>query len=296
MDDRAIEVRELSKRYGAVTAVDELSFTVPHGSVTGFLGPNGAGKTTTMRCLLGLARPTSGDALVAGRRYGALPEPIRTVGAALEVTGFHPGRTARQHLRVTAIAAGLDPHRADELLAGTGMTEHAGRRVGGFSSGMRQRLALATALLGDPKVLVLDEPANGLDPAGVAWLRGALRGFADRGGAVLISSHVLAEVQAVADRVVVIGRGRLVAEGSLDVLTAAAGVVVRTPHPDLLVDALRGRGATVTFAEDGSLVVSGLAIELVGEVAAVSGAVLHELRDRTTTLEEAFLDLTGEAT
>lgn len=292
MSDVAIEIRSLSKRFRAVTAVDDLSFSVPYGSVTGFLGPNGAGKTTTMRCLLGLAAPSAGDAVLAGSTYRDLADPLRVVGAALEVTGFHPGRTARQHLRVMALAAGLVPGRVDEVLAATAMTEYADRRVGGFSSGMRQRLALSAALLGDPRILVLDEPANGLDPAGIAWLRGALRTFADRGGSVLVSSHVLAEVQAVADRVVVIGAGRLVREGAIDVLTTPAGVLVRSPDAVGLAEALRQEGAVVDRGSDGELTVTGVTPERVGELAARGGIVLHELRVRTTNLEEAFLALT----
>jgi len=294
-DAPGIEIRGLSKLFGPVTAVDDLSFSVPIGSVTGFLGPNGAGKTTTMRCLLGLARPSAGQALLTGSRYEDLRDPLRIVGAALEVTGFHPGRTARRHLQVIAVAAGIDAARTDAVLAATAMTEYADRRVGGFSSGMRQRLALSAALLGEPKVLVLDEPANGLDPAGMAWLRGALRTFADRGGAVLISSHVLGEIQAVADRVVVIGRGRLVTEGPTDVLTASVGVSVRSPSADVLAEALRADGATVAVEAD-SLTVTGTSIERVGEIAARAGVVLHELRARTTTLEEAFLELTEGGT
>jgi ABC-2 type transport system ATP-binding protein len=290
----AIEVASLSKRFGAVTAVDGLSFSVPRGSVTGFLGPNGAGKTTTMRCLLGLARPSGGEARLAGSRYRDLPDPLRVVGAALEVTGFHPGRTAREHLRVSALGAGLDRARVETVLAATAMSEYGDRRVGGFSSGMRQRLALSTALLGDPSILVLDEPANGLDPAGIAWLRGALRTFADRGGAVLISSHVLAEVQAVADRVVVIGAGRLITEGSIDVLTSSVGVLVRSPDAARLADALRRVGAAVDAGSDGALTVTGIAVERVGEVAARDGIVLHELRPRTLSLEDAFLSLTQD--
>lgn len=288
----AIEILGLSKRFGPVTAVDDLSFSVPIGSVTGFLGPNGAGKTTTMRCLLGLARPSAGQALLTGSRYADLRDPLRVVGAALEVTGFHPGRSARRHLQVTAVAAGIDPVRIDAALAATAMTEYADRRVGGFSSGMRQRLALSAALLGEPEVLVLDEPANGLDPAGMAWLRGSLRTFADRGGAVLISSHVLGEIQAVADRVVVIGRGRLVTEGPTGVLTASVGVSVRSPRADVLAEALRADGGTVVVVEADTLTVTGTSIERVGEIAARAGVVLHELRARTTTLEEAFLELT----
>jgi ABC-2 type transport system ATP-binding protein len=292
MPDTAIEIRSLSKRFGAVTAVDDLSFSVPFGSVTGFLGPNGAGKTTTMRCLLGLAAPSAGDAVLAGSVYRDLADPLRVVGAALEVTGFHPGRTARQHLRVVALAAGLEPGRVDAVLAATAMSEYADRRVGGFSSGMRQRLALSAALLGDPRILVLDEPANGLDPAGIAWLRGALRTFADRGGSVLISSHLLAEIQTVADRVVVIGAGRLVREGAIDVLATTAGVFVRSPDAVGLADVLRGEGAVVDRDGDDVLTVTGVTLERVGELAARGGIVLHELRARTTNLEEAFLALT----
>jgi ABC-2 type transport system ATP-binding protein len=291
----AIEVEALTKRFGAVTAVDGLSFEVPSGSVTGFLGPNGAGKTTTMRVVLGLARPTAGTTRIFGRPYARLTDPMTQVGAALEVTGFHPGRSARNHLGIVTLEAGLAPDRIDEVLARTGMHEYAGRRVGGFSAGMRQRLALATALLGEPTVLVLDEPSNGLDPAGVAWLRGFLRSFADGGGAVLISSHILAEVAEVADRVVVVDRGRLVTQGPVAAITgsAAVGVVVRTPDGDRLAGALRQEGASVDPEADGVLLVSGLPIERVGELALASGVVLHELREQVTTLEEAFLSLTG---
>jgi len=292
----ALEVRELVKRFGSVTAVDRLSFAVPRGCVTGFLGPNGAGKTTTMRVLLGLARPSEGASSVLGVPYEKLERPVERVGAALEVTGFHPGRTARNHLRIAALQGRVDAGRVDAVLAATGLGEYADRRVGGSSSGMRQRLALATAMLGEPEVLVLDEPANGLDPAGVAWLRQFLRAFAARGGSVLISSHILAEVAEVADRVVVIDRGALVTEGSVDVITAAGGeaVVVRSPEPGRLRAVLEGAGAVVRDDEEGALLVTGLPIERVGEVAAAEGLVLHELRRRTSSLEDAFLRLTGE--
>ncbi len=289
----AIEVDALTKRFGDVVAVDALTFSVPRGSVTGFLGPNGAGKTTTMRVLLGLARSSSGASRILGAPYERLDRPMTRVGAALEVTGFHPGRTARHHLAIVGLEADLPAGRVDAALATTGMTEYADRRVGGFSSGMRQRLALAAALLGDPQVLILDEPANGLDPAGVAWLRGFLRSFAAAGGSVLISSHILAEVAEVADRVVVINRGSLVTEGPVSVLTGSgAGVVVaRTPDPSRLADALRREGASVEEG-DGTLTIAGIAIERVGELALSSGTVLHELRPRAVTLEEAFLSLT----
>ena len=257
MNDRpALEIRSLTKRYGDTVAVQDLSFAVPHGSVTGFLGPNGAGKTTTMRVLLGLAAPTQGEAFVLGSPYVALERPLGRVGASLELTGFHPGRTARNHLRVVAIQGGLGTGGIDRVLEATGMTTFASRRVGKFSLGMKQRLALSAALLGEPEVLVLDEPANGLDPAGVAWLRSFLRGFASDGGAVLISSHILAEVAEVADRVVVIDHGRMVHEGPTGGLTAEGSVViVRSPDAARLRSALEAEGATVTDAE-GALEVS----------------------------------------
>ena len=293
----AIEVRNLAKRYGAVTAVDDVTFSVPMGRVAGFLGPNGAGKTTTMRIVLGLARADGGEAFVLGRRYRSLDEPARSVGAALEITGFHPGRTARNHLRVAATQAGLpDPlPTARTALARVGLDEAGDRRVGGFSSGMRQRLALASALVGDPSVLVLDEPSNGLDPAGVAWLRGFLRHFASQGGAVLISSHLLAEVAQTVDDLVVIDRGRLIASGPVEEIVGALGaaVVVRTPDAERFRATLEGRGADVTVADDGCLTVGGMAVEAVGELAAAEGVVLHELRRSGATLEEAFLRLTA---
>jgi ABC-2 type transport system ATP-binding protein len=292
----AISIRELTKRYGGRLAVDRLSFEVPLGTVTGFLGPNGAGKTTTMRVLLGLASATSGEAYILGGPYERLDAPLRRVGAALEITGFHPGRTAREHLRVVCLQGGLDEGRADAVLSLTGMQDYARSKVRGFSFGMRQRLALAAALLGQPQILVLDEPANGLDPAGVAWLRAFLRRFADGGGAVLISSHILSEVGEVADRVVVIDRGALVTQGSISELTTAAGeaVIVRSPDLERLRPALERAGGSVASEPDGSVAVRNLAIEEVGRVAADEGATLHELRRRTSTLEDAFLALTGE--
>jgi ABC-2 type transport system ATP-binding protein len=214
-----IEVRGLTKRFGPVLAVDRLSFAVEPGEVVGFLGPNGAGKTTTLRMLLGLVRPDAGTATISGRAYPDLPEPLHQVGAVLEASGFHPGRTARNHLRVQALAGQADPSRIDDVLELTGLTEAAGRRVGGFSLGMRQRLGLATALLTDPELLILDEPANGLDPEGVRWLRDLLRGMAAEGATVLVSSHILAEVAHTVDSVVILDRGRLVAQSSLADLT-----------------------------------------------------------------------------
>jgi ABC-2 type transport system ATP-binding protein len=215
-----IRIQGLVKRYGPVTAVDGLSFEVRAGTVTGFLGPNGAGKTTTLRMLLGLVAPDSGTATINGYPYRELPEPLHQVGAVLEAASFHPGRTARAHLRIQALAADVDASRIEDVLDLVGLTDAAGRRIGGFSLGMRQRLGLATALLADPEVLILDEPANGLDPEGIRWLRGLLRGFAAEGGTVLVSSHMLAEVAQTIDSVVIIDHGRLVAQGPVTELTA----------------------------------------------------------------------------
>ncbi len=215
-----IRTQQLVKRFGPVTAVDHLSFDVLPGTVTGFLGPNGAGKTTTLRMLLGLVTPDAGTATINGTAYRDLPEPLHEVGAVLEASSFHPGRTARAHLRIQAMAANADPSRADDILDVVGLAGAAGRRIGGFSLGMRQRLAIATALLADPEVLILDEPTNGLDPEGVRWLRGLLRGFAEEGGTVLVSSHLLAEVAQTVDQVVILDRGRLVAQGPVAALTA----------------------------------------------------------------------------
>ena len=291
----AIQVRALSKRFGVVNAVDHLTFDVPVGSVTGFLGPNGAGKTTTLRMVLGLAVPSDGEARVLGVRYGQLGQPLAHVGAALETTGFHPGRTARAHLRIACLQGGLDPARVDAVLSLSGMTQFADMKVRGYSLGMKQRLAFAAALLGEPRVLVLDEPANGLDPAGVAWLRGFLRRFADGGGAVLVSSHLLSEIAEVADRVVVIDRGALIAEDTVARLVGAGGetVVVRSPDLDRLRAALQAAGGVVGDRADGALGVRQLPIERVGELASAEGIALHELRLETATLEEAFLALTG---
>jgi ABC-2 type transport system ATP-binding protein len=290
----AISVQGLTKRFGDVLAVDRLDFDVAPGTVTGFLGPNGAGKTTTLRMLLGLVAPTSGTATIDGRPYRELADPVRRVGAVLEASGFHPGRSARDHLRVLATAAGPAP-RVDEVLEQTGLAAAARRRVGGFSLGMRQRLGLAAALLGDPDVLVLDEPANGLDPEGVHWLRGLVRGLADQGRTVLVSSHLLAEVAQTVDQVVIIDRGRLVAQSTLAALTAGADrtVRVRTAQPEALRDLLVARGATVTLDATDQLLVGGATAEQVGQAAAAGGVVLHEMRFERSNLEDVFLELTG---
>jgi ABC-2 type transport system ATP-binding protein len=288
-----IDVTGLTKWFGPVTALDGLTFAVRPGVVTGFLGPNGAGKTTTLRCLLGLVTPDSGAATIDGRPYGSLAQPLRTVGAALESSSFHPGRSARAHLQVMALAAGIDPARCEELLGLVGLGELADRRVGGYSLGMRQRLALAQALLGDPPVLLLDEPANGLDPAGIAWLRGFLRTLAGEGRTVLVSSHVLAEVQQTVDDVVVIARGRLVRQGALsEIEGAGAAVLVRTPDPERLRSALASY--QVEQAGDGRLRVHGATTDVVGHVAYEHRVELHELSVEAGDLERLFLDMTSE--
>ena len=293
-----IEVHGLTKRYGSTTAVDGLSFTIRRGAITGFLGPNGAGKSTTLRALLGLVHPTAGDARVEGAPYAKLHDPLGTVGAVLESESFHPGRSGRNHLRVQAAAAGLPAERVDEVLATVELTDAARRRVGGYSLGMRQRLSVAGALLGKPRLLVLDEPANGLDPEGIRWLRTFLRTFAADGGTVLISSHVLPEVAQIVDEVVIIHRGRLVAQEPLEALTArsaAGAVVVKSPEAARLHEALSRAGLEVVPVGDTELRVAGAA-ERVGEVAAAEGIVLHELRTEGASLEEVFLELTGGET
>ena len=296
MSAAAIEAVGLTKRYKSVTAVDDLSFRVREGAVTGFLGPNGAGKTTTLRMVLGLARPSEGTATIQGRRYVELDEPARTVGANLEVAGAHPGRSGRNHLRALAAMAGLPGSRVDEVLRLVELEGAADRRAGKYSLGMRQRLGLAATLLGDPQVLVLDEPANGLDPQGIRWLRDFLRAMAAQGRTVLVSSHVLAEVAQTVDDVVVIHRGRLVQQGPVESLTAAgAGVLVRTPRSVALRAALEREGHALTEAPDGALVVEGVAAAQVGDIAFAAGVPLHELAPRSTSLEEAFLALTTDA-
>jgi ABC-2 type transport system ATP-binding protein len=291
----AITIDGLTKRFGEVVAVDDLSFAVDQGTVVGFLGPNGAGKTTTLRMLLGLVTPTWGSARIDGKPYRELPDPIRHVGAVLEAASFHPGRSARNHLRVVATAAGLPLARADEVLAQVGLAEAAGRRVGGFSLGMRQRLSLATALLGDPQVLILDEPANGLDPEGVHWLRGFLRQLADRGRTVLVSSHVLAEVAQTVDQVVIIARGRLITQSTLAALTARTDqlVRVRTPQAETLQPLLAAQGIQVQLDGADQLVAVGTTTETVGKAAAAAGIVIYEMRAQRSNLEDVFLQLTN---
>jgi ABC-2 type transport system ATP-binding protein len=291
-----ISVDSLTKRYRETVAVDGLSFEVRSGSVLGFLGPNGAGKTTTLRILLGLAEPSSGSATIDGHAYRSLPDPMGEVGAVLDSSGFHPGRRGRNHLRVLARAAGLPASRADEALRMVGLEREGRRRVKTYSLGMKQRLNLAAALLGDPQTLVLDEPANGLDPQGIRWLRDFLRSMASEGRTVLVSSHVLAEVAQTVDDVVVIHRGRLVHQGPVHTLTAAgAGVLVRTPRPAELRAALEREGIGAVEIPDGTLVVEGGDAARIGDLAFAAGVPLHELSLRSTSLEEAFLALTSDA-
>jgi ABC-2 type transport system ATP-binding protein len=289
-----IDVRALTKTYGDQRAVDGLTFTAPAGRVTGFLGPNGAGKTTTFRCLLGLAEPTSGVALIDGGPYRELPAPRRRVGAVLESTGFHPGRTGRNHLRVIVRAAGLDAARIDPLLELVGLATAADRRVGGYSLGMRQRLGLAAALVGDPDVIVLDEPANGLDPEGVSWVRRLLRIWADEGRTVLVSSHLLAELAQVVDRVVIIRDGTLVAETDIAELDASR-VTVRVDRVDPLLAALRAAGVDHEVLRDGAVSITGREPAEIGAVAARAGVTVTELarRNAAETLEAMFLAATG---
>ena len=290
-----IEVAGLTKRFGRTVAVDDLSFRCERGAVTGFLGPNGAGKTTTLRALLGLVRPDAGTATIDGEPYARLHDPVRRVGAVLETSAFHPGRSGRNHLRVLATAARLPPTRVDEVLALVELAGDARRRVKGYSLGMRQRLALAGALLGEPEVLVLDEPANGLDPQGIRWLRDLLRSAAAEGRTVLVSSHVLAEVAQLADEVVIVDRGRFVTQSSVAEVTSGSSgrTRVRSPDAERLRELLAGEGMSVEARERGVLEVRGAPAERVGEVAAAHGVVLHELVGETATLEEAFLGLVG---
>jgi ABC-2 type transport system ATP-binding protein len=292
-----VEVESLTKRFGEVGAVTDLSFELDAGTITGFLGPNGAGKTTTLRMILGLVAPTSGRALVFDRPYAQLPSAALRIGAVLEATDFHPGRTGRDHLRMLGQAVDVPDSRADEVLRLVELGDAARRRVKGYSLGMRQRLGLAAALLGDPELLILDEPANGLDPEGVRWLRDFLRHLAAEGRTVLISSHVLAEVAQTVDRVLIINHGRLVLSSPLAELTAGAGgaVRVRSGDPHRLAKALHEEALQVTTGTDHALLVGGASSERVGEIAFAAGIPLHELVNDAGLLEDIFLELTSEA-
>jgi ABC-2 type transport system ATP-binding protein len=288
---QTISFQQLTKRYGAVQALDGLSADVLPGRITAFLGANGSGKTTSMRLLLGLCEPTSGAATIGGRAYRSLPHPTRTVGAVLD-QGFHPNRVARSHLRIVAAQAGVARSRADTVLEVVGLTAAAGRRVGGFSLGMRQRLALASALVGEPNILVLDEPFNGLDPDGIRFTRDFLRRFADDGGTVFLSSHLLAEVAHHADDALIISHGRLVSVGPIaQLVPTGTAVVLTTPDADLLAVALSHRGATVTRRGPDDLAVTGMDRELVGRTALDVGAVLVDMRSEGDDLESIFSTL-----
>jgi len=294
MTGAVIEIQSLTKRFGGTTAVDDLSFRVEPGVVTGFLGPNGAGKTTTLRSLLGLVKPTSGSATFDGHAYAELPDPLRTVGTALEASSFHPGRSGRDHLRVAAAAAGIPDSRVDEVLEWVGLGTAGGRRAGGYSLGMRQRLGLAFALLGDPGALVLDEPINGLDPEGIRWIRGFLRSLAAEGRTVLVSSHLLSEVQQTVDRVVIISHGKLAYQGTLDGLETGIGRVhVDAADREGLARALGAAGAQVELVADG-LHVSGFEATAIGELALAAAIPLRLLVPEREGLEDVFLGLVGE--
>ncbi|MCZ7436946.1 ATP-binding cassette domain-containing protein [Micromonospora sp. WMMC241] len=293
-----IEANDLSKRYGDKLAVDALTFTVRPGVVTGFLGPNGAGKSTTMRMIIGLDAPTSGSVRVNGRRYAEHRDPLRQVGALLEAKAVHTGRSARNHLLAVAATHGIGRRRVDEVIDLVGLREVAGRRAGGFSLGMGQRLGIAAALLGDPAVVMLDEPVNGLDPDGIRWIRGLLRGLAAEGRTVFVSSHLMSEMAQTAEHLVVVGRGRLIADVPLAEFTRRASrntVRVRSPQATALRDLLAGPDVTITGVEAGVLEVVGLRPDTIGDRAAAAGLALHELTATETSLEEAFMTMTRDA-
>jgi ABC-2 type transport system ATP-binding protein len=304
-----IEVRDLTKRFGDKVAVDHLSFTVEPGRVTGFLGPNGAGKSTTMRLILGLDHPNGGSATINGVPYARLPRPLTTVGALLEARSIHTGRSARNHLLFLAQTQGLPASRVDSVLELVGLRDVAGKRAGGFSLGMGQRLGVAAAMLGDPQVLLLDEPVNGLDPEGVLWIRNLMKHLASEGRTILVSSHLMNEMAVTADHLIVIGRGRLLAaEATDEVIARGSGqsVRVRTPDPDRLTELITAEGGSAVPVANGNgggqaagsaavLTVTGLPAARIGELAASSGVVLHELTPQLATLEDAFLELTADS-
>ena len=293
-----IEASGLSKRYGTTLAVDDLSFTVPPGQVTGFLGPNGAGKSTTMRLILGLDAPSSGSVTVGGRPYAAFRRPLFEVGAMLEAKAFHGGRSARNHLLCLALSNGISAARVEQVLDLVGLRSAARKRAGGFSLGMGQRLGIAAALLGDPPVLMLDEPVNGLDPEGILWIRNLLRSLAAEGRTVLLSSHLMSEMSLTADRLIIIGRGRLIAQTTMkDFLTGGAGnfVRVRSPQSRALGALLEARGVTVTRQPGNTLRITGATSDAVGEIARANGLTLQELSEHQTSLEDRYIELTSDS-
>ncbi|GAA1754454.1 ABC transporter ATP-binding protein [Streptomonospora arabica] len=294
----AIEVQGLTKRYGPETVVDDLSFTVEPGRVTGFLGPNGAGKSTTIKMILGLAAPTRGSVTIGGRRYDELPAPMTEVGALLDAGAVHGSRKAYDHLLALAVSNGLPRHRVDEVLTRTGLEKVAGKLAGGFSLGMRQRLGIAGTLLGDPRVLIFDEPVNGLDAEGIRWVRDFMRSLAREGRAVLVSSHLMSEMAQTADHLVVIGQGRLIADTGISEFMRAGGdgtVLVRTPDPGSFTRQLAAAGATVREGLESALVVSGMTSEEIGKLAAYQGVALSELTPQRASLEETFMELTKDS-
>jgi ABC-2 type transport system ATP-binding protein len=296
--DAAIEVRDLTKRYGKTVAVDDLSFAVRRGLVTGFVGPNGAGKSTTMRVILGLDRPDTGEARVNGKRYRDLARPLREVGALLDASSTHPGRRARDHLLWLAHSNRLPRRRVDEVLELVGLADVARRRAGGFSLGMSQRLGIGAALLGDPPVLLFDEPINGLDPEGIRWMRTFLKSLASEGRAVLVSSHLMSELEDTADHLVVIGRSRLLADTSVAELIAGMSeerVTLRTPRASEVMAVLVGSGGRVTATDGETLVVTGLDVSRIADLAVERALPLHELSPHRTSLEDAFMELTRDA-
>jgi ABC-2 type transport system ATP-binding protein len=297
-DITMIEATNLTKRYGSTLAVDGVSFTVQPGKVTGFLGPNGAGKSTTMRMIVGLDRPTHGTVTVNGRPYAQHHSPLTEVGALLEAKAVHTGRSAANHLRAVAATHGFGLKRVDEVIEMTGLQTVARKRVGGFSLGMGQRLGIAVALLGDPRTLILDEPVNGLDPEGVLWVRNLVRYLASEGRTVFISSHLMSEMAVTADHILVIGRGRIIADASVaDIVARSTGtaVLVRSPQATQLVELLRGPDITVTSSEPGLVEISGTTAQAIGETAAAAGLVLHELTPIKGSLEDSYMSLTADS-
>jgi ABC-2 type transport system ATP-binding protein len=293
-----ITVTGLTKRYGATTAVHDISLRIAPGKVTGFLGPNGSGKSTTIRMILGLDRPTAGTALVNGKPYAELSRPLRTVGALLDARAVHPGRSARNHLRAMARSNGVPERRVGEVLETVGLSHVARKRAGGFSLGMSQRLGIAEALLGDPEVLIFDEPVNGLDPDGVRWARQLMRALAAEGRTVFVSSHLMSEMQQTADHLVVIGKGRIIRDAPVGEVIAGSSTTairVRTPDAETLGTRLTAAGITARPAARGELTVSGATIERIGDIAYEAGVRLHELSRRDASLEEAYLELTASS-
>jgi len=293
-----IEAQSLTKRYGAKTAVDDISFTIPPGSVTGFLGPNGAGKSTTMRMIMGLDRPTHGTVTVNGKPYAKHRSPLSEVGALLDAKAIHPGRSARSHLRTMAATHGISTRRVDDVIDMTGLSSVATKRVGGFSLGMGQRLGIASAMLGDPRTLILDEPVNGLDPEGVLWVRHLVRELASEGRTVFLSSHLMSEMAQTADHLLVIGRGKILTAGPVqDVIDSVSGtsIRVRSPRAAELARLAARDGVTITSSEAGTLELRGTTAEAIGEAAAAHGIVLHELSQQRASLEDAYMSLTQDS-